>query len=1021
MTWWKQVRCDLAQQQQDTAAECLITNNKHGMVADMNGTNGNCSCHKQRRCDRLTCYRNGNSSGSNHRKALPLFITIAVLALATTPINAAVLKRSIAETITDVNLTTLNTPQDVVGEIDSTTVNTPHLANNRTAVADVQRNVTEPIAVNEPETTTVTAGAVRYDDPKMALDTPHDVTNEIAQVVSEEVATDLRVNSKFDYPETVLDENLEDSIRNSVRNEIEFEQDIVAAEVQHLQNVTDEEVRQKLGDEVQLIQSALQESSTKSSAVVDVLAELTSTPPDTVLDQLSTTESTTLRHSKTANNDLSVLFPLQAGEAISTVKSFVDNQRGARNLGIDGNENAGILNGSSKTNMILTGDVGMQNIEEDKVEAHDGLLDADKSSLQTKLNRLSESALYSHEANEIDEEGLTEQKEFSSGPEPQTKEDNTEPEEKNTKARTEEHSVSVEENNLGNEGSHESAVVSVERHEVSSSSASIENLNTTPDHSNIENENTTSETTEENASPEDLNETEITSAAADEAFLSIVLNENLTATEPTAVLAENLPLDLLHLNESDALAIEEVATTIEPDSVKSVHIVIKKQGVELDEDILESEIAETVEETTVSNIVQKQLLEEEEATVQYSATLTNDVDIENEQSIQNDDAAKETSLELEDNINEKAVSEPVETINEDVVDENTQNGIEDDTLNEDSNQIDESEQDGQEIENSNNSTTSEESTRSNGKEDTLNGNQYLIEINNDIGSQTEKSSTNEGDQILSVHKPIEESTLLKAAEPANEITQISSTTESIIVKEIGYNEKNSQSIATTEQSGQMHISLLSTTHIPNGEISSTSASTIEKQSTTLKEFEVIDKDDHNTDDADIVPLLVGVSTGQGDVTASTKGSRSINTQTHHTMLLTQLDDTMAATLFETFPPHNAGRTLNDHMAAESNGGIGKPLPTRSINKATSASIFSRSGLIIVVCSSIAFMFLLVSVVAFLISFQRQHGTLDIEMQEQRCGKDDLDDEDEEVGTCTKLLEIELPKSTIVTASCEECL
>lgn len=79
MSWWKQVRCDLAQQQ-DTTAECITSNN--GVVADMNGSNGNCSCHKQRRCNRLTCYRNGKSSGSNHRKALLLFITMAVLLLA---------------------------------------------------------------------------------------------------------------------------------------------------------------------------------------------------------------------------------------------------------------------------------------------------------------------------------------------------------------------------------------------------------------------------------------------------------------------------------------------------------------------------------------------------------------------------------------------------------------------------------------------------------------------------------------------------------------------------------------------------------------------------------------------------------------------------------------------------------------------------------------------------------------------------------------------------------------------------
>ncbi|XP_039957070.1 uncharacterized protein LOC120772486 [Bactrocera tryoni] len=1011
MTCWKQVRCDLAQQQrQDTAAECITGSNKHGVAADMNGTNGNCSCHKQSRCNRLTCYRNGNSSGSNHRQALPLFITIAVLALATTPINAAVVRRSIAETTTDLHFTTPNTPLEAAVEIDTTTVDTPHLADNHTAVVDVQHNVTVAIAVNEAETSTVSSGTVRHDNPITVLSRPQDVNNEIAQVVSEEATTNLRVNPKFDYAETVLDENLEDSIRNSVRNEIEFEQDIVAAQVQHLQNVTDEEVRRKLRDEVKLIQSALQESSTKSSAAIDVLAELTSTSPDTVHEQLSTTESTTLEHSKTANYDLSVLFPLQAEEAVSTVKSFVDNQRGARNLNVNGNENGGILNDSGVTNMQLAEEEGMQNIEEDKVEAQEGLLAADESSIQTKLNRISESALYSHEANEIDEEGLKEQKEFSNGPDHQKMEDDTEPEGKNIKASTEVHSVNAEVNNVDNEDTQES----VKSHEATSSSLLDENENTSREQATVENENANAETTEKSFSAADVDETEITPAAADESSLSIVLNENLTATEPSMVLAEDLPVDLLHLDESDALANEEVGTTVEPESVKSVHIVIKKQGVELEEGALESVTVESMEETTDSvDIVKEELLDEEETTAKPAVTLENVVDGENEQSVQNDDAAKESSLELENNANEQAVSEPVESPTGHV-EEDTQNNSEDDKLNEDNNRIDEVEQEAQELENKSNLTTSEESTQSDGKEDTLNGMQHLIEINIDIGSQTEKSTTNEDGQIPSVDKLAEESTILQETEPDNEITQSGSTTESIILQESVDNETNLQNKITPK-----HISLLSTTYIPNGEISPISTSTTEGQSTTLKDSQVNDDDDNSTDDPDIVPLLVGVSAGQGDVTASTKGSRSINTQTHHTMLLTQLDDTMAATLFETFPPHNAGRTLNDHMAAESNGGIGKPLPTRSINDVTSASVFSRSGLIIVICSSIALMFLLVSVVAFFISFQRQHGTLDIEMQEQRCGKDDLDEEDEEVGTCTKLLEIELPKSTIVAASCEE--
>lgn len=699
----------------------------------------------------------------------------------------------------------------------------------------------------------------------------------------------------------------------------------------------------------------------------------------------------------------------------------MDNKRGARNLNINNNENENenteALNNSSETNMQFTGDDGMQNIEEDDVEAQDGSLNVAKSSLQTILSRFSESALYSHEANEIDGEGLTVQKESIDDQDNQHKEDDTELENKNTNILTENRSVSSKDNSLSNERGHESTVESVQSHEASSSMNTLQNQLTTQD------ENVTDERTEKNISPVDLNQTEITPTVPDEASLSIILNENLTATEPTTVIVDDLPIDLLHVDERDALAIEEVATTVEPDNVKIVHVVIKKQGVEL-----EPLTVEPLEETTVNmDIVEQELLVEEETTAKPSATLINGGDIVKAQNIQNDDVGKETSLQLAHNVNEQAVSEPVETITGRVVEDNAQMNIEDDKLNDDNNRIDvkssdESEQKDREMKNKSNPTIGKENIQSDDKQHFLNDNQYLIEINNDIGSQTENSTTNEGVRIASVDKPIKESAILQEAEEENENTQSSSTTESTIAQETGDNEKHLQSNATTEQLEQMHISLLSTTHLPIGEVPPTSANTFERQSTTLKAFEVIDEDDNNTDDPNMVPLLVGGGTGQGDVTASTKGSRSINTQTHHTMLLTQLDDTMAATLFETFPPHNAGRTLNDHMAAESNGGIGKPLPTRNLTEATSASIFSRSGLIIVVCSSIAFMFLLVSVVAFLISFQRQHGTLDIEMQEQRCGKDDLDEEDEEdeeAGTCTKLLEIELPKSTIVTAACEE--
>uniref|UniRef100_A0A1A9V745 Uncharacterized protein n=1 Tax=Glossina austeni TaxID=7395 RepID=A0A1A9V745_GLOAU len=108
---------------------------------------------------------------------------------------------------------------------------------------------------------------------------------------------------------------------------------------------------------------------------------------------------------------------------------------------------------------------------------------------------------------------------------------------------------------------------------------------------------------------------------------------------------------------------------------------------------------------------------------------------------------------------------------------------------------------------------------------------------------------------------------------------------------------------------------------------------------------------------------------------------------------------------EYLSPHSTENTFNNNLAAETSSGVGKALPV-SINDGT-----SRSTVIIILSSGTAFLFIIVSVTIFLISFQRQHGTLDIEMQERNCGKDNLDEEDAE--TFTKLLEIELPSQVAV--------
>ncbi|XP_017856022.1 PREDICTED: probable serine/threonine-protein kinase kinX isoform X2 [Drosophila arizonae] len=109
-----------------------------------------------------------------------------------------------------------------------------------------------------------------------------------------------------------------------------------------------------------------------------------------------------------------------------------------------------------------------------------------------------------------------------------------------------------------------------------------------------------------------------------------------------------------------------------------------------------------------------------------------------------------------------------------------------------------------------------------------------------------------------------------------------------------------------------------------------------------------------------------------------------------------------ATPLVSYPPHNAGQTFDSNLADE-----------RSAHLSLASS--SRSTLIIALCSGTAVLFIVISLVIFVLSFQRQHGTLDIEMQEQRLGKDDLDQEDAQM----KLLDVDLSPPVIIAMGNEE--
>lgn len=118
-------------------------------------------------------------------------------------------------------------------------------------------------------------------------------------------------------------------------------------------------------------------------------------------------------------------------------------------------------------------------------------------------------------------------------------------------------------------------------------------------------------------------------------------------------------------------------------------------------------------------------------------------------------------------------------------------------------------------------------------------------------------------------------------------------------------------------------------------------------------------------------------------------------------------DDSTATPLVSYPPHDAGRTFDSNTADEHSAQLSNPSNY-------------RSTLIIALCSGTAVIFIVASLVIFVVSFQRQHGTLDIEMQEQRLGKDVQDDEDVQM----KLLDVDLTKAVIVPSGndeTDECL
>lgn len=109
-----------------------------------------------------------------------------------------------------------------------------------------------------------------------------------------------------------------------------------------------------------------------------------------------------------------------------------------------------------------------------------------------------------------------------------------------------------------------------------------------------------------------------------------------------------------------------------------------------------------------------------------------------------------------------------------------------------------------------------------------------------------------------------------------------------------------------------------------------------------------------------------------------------------------LSENAATHFFEPLLPKAAGRTFHENVAASHNV-VGDVETTSSKDTSQRSQVIT----IIAFCSITTLILVTFSLTICLKTFHRQHGTLDIEMQEQHCGKDNLDDEEAE--TKIKLL------------------
>ncbi|XP_022227927.2 nuclear receptor corepressor 2 [Drosophila obscura] len=233
-----------------------------------------------------------------------------------------------------------------------------------------------------------------------------------------------------------------------------------------------------------------------------------------------------------------------------------------------------------------------------------------------------------------------------------------------------------------------------------------------------------------------------------------------------------------------------------------------------------------------------------------------------------------------------------------------------------------------------------------------------------------------------------EETIVEPAEPQNTVdeTGLPETTEETATEVLSPEEEQSAEEVVVAQTEQIEI------HSVN-----------EPTQTHQLEDSDVNQDSHNVEDAsseekeaesDETDAKTEQPKQDSDLSEEEKASAGDEPKSP--------SDDSTATPLVSYPPHNAGQTFDNNSADEQSAPLSRPSSY-------------RSTMIIALCSGTAVIFIITSLVIFVVSFQRQHGTLDIEMQEQRLGKDSLDEEDAQL----KLLDVDLSTPVIVSMGNEE--